>query len=362
MDHEHKRRIDIFESVSAIYLTCIFALTILVAGVGGHQLFLVLVGFFPTILTVIISLVIHEEFATQKKTLWFIPLLLLLVFYLLGSGNVPLLQEFDIEVLTGLNFLLAMLYVLMVFGILKRTNAHKPHDIRKQMPPKQERPQTIAEYISSIEDKSKAINFAIGRIYGKYHGGSKELREKIRVPPEWYNEFSSIGISSETVDYTQLSEIIGKFENHFKTFEKSERDVFGKEADNLKDLIRDPKGKDRIIDVIEHNDKDPVKSYFEGAKEFCKRLRAELGHRELSIVKNEYKGEEGTESKHISTQKTIHHKPHHPNQQIVHRSQNTEQPSEHKSQSPDQQTSDHSTSNTDKEPSGPAPGIPEKHP
>ncbi|MFP4119189.1 MAG: hypothetical protein ACLFTH_03990 [Candidatus Woesearchaeota archaeon] len=343
MEYEHKRRIDIFESLSAIYLLGILALSILVAGVGGHQLFLVLVGFFPSVLTIIISLVIHEEFSQQKKALWLIPLFILIAFYLLGSSGLPLLEAFDIEVLTGLNFLLSLLYVLMVFGVLKKTTSHKPHDKQKQMLKRERRPQTIEEYVTSIEDKSKAINFAIGRIYSKYHGGTKEMREQIRISPDWYNEFSSIGIGSQTVDYTELSEIIGKFEKHFKTFEKTEKEVFGRDVDRLKDLIRDPKGNDRIIDVIEHNDKDPVKSYFEGAKDFCKRLRVELGRRELSLVKNEYKGEDVEErSKEPSGQE---------------QDKDAEKSSE--TSSPEGVTKDDSSKESL---SGPAPGIPEKHP
>lgn len=290
MDPNHRRRIDMLESLSAVYLLALFLLSILVAGVGGHKLFLVLVGFFPTILTIIISLVIYEEYVNRKKTLWLIPIVIVAAFYVLGSGNLPLFDEFNMGILTGLNFLLAMLYVMMIFGVLRKPYNRPQKQETPAQRKKEREPQTIEEYVNSIEDKSKAINFAIGRVYSKHYGGTKEMREKIRVPPEWYNEFSSIGVDTDVVDYTQLSEILKSFEQHFTVFEKTESQLFGRSIHRLHDLIRDPKGKDRVIDVIEHNDRDPVKAYFEGTKDFCKRLRAELGRRELSLVKNEYKG------------------------------------------------------------------------
>ncbi|MFW5865968.1 MAG: hypothetical protein ACOCU6_02640 [Nanoarchaeota archaeon] len=296
-DVDHRKRIDRFESFSAVYLLLIFLLSLLVAVVGNHPLFFVIIGFLATMITVIISLVIHEEFANRKKTLWIIPLMTISLFYLFGTASVNLLEQFDMEVLTALNFVLSMIYVLLAFGILSKPStvrsARVLTPVKQPVPAKKisaAEPKSIEEYVNSIEDKSKAINFAIGRIYSKYHGGSKEMRQKLRIPPEWYNEFSSIGVKSDVVDYTELSEMLKNFERHFEIFEKTERQVFGSDVSRLRDLIRDPKGDDRIIDVIEYNDKDPVKAYYEGAKDFCKRLRAEIGKRELSLVKNEYKG------------------------------------------------------------------------
>ncbi|MGM5480347.1 MAG: hypothetical protein ACQESC_02715 [Nanobdellota archaeon] len=305
MTPDHKKRIDIFERVSSLFLIIVFALILLVSIGGDHPIFLVIVGFFPTILTIIISLVIHEEFSKQSKGLWLIPLLTSGGFYALSLAKIPLLSVFDFGVLAGLNFLLSMLYVLVCLGILRKpTPSRKTRPSPQRTHPVKPQPKSIKEYIASIEDKSKAINFAIGRIYSQYHGGSKTLRETLRIPSDWYNSFSASISKGAVINKDEINEILTKFENHFKIFEKKEADVFKKQdLENLHDLIRDPKGKDKIIDVIEHNDKDPVKSYFEGAKTFCKRVRAELGRQELRVVKNEYKGPEDNKQESTTTSK-----------------------------------------------------------
>ena len=147
---------------------------------------------------------------------------------------------------------------------------------------------SLQEYIHSIEDKSKALNFVIGRVYNKYHGGSDKIREKLRIPPDWYNEFSLIGVGTNKISYGKLADLITRFELQLKNFEKTEFEVFKDASDALKNLIRDPKGSDKIIDVLEHNDKDPVKSYYEGALEFCAKVKDEIKNKNLKLVKNEY--------------------------------------------------------------------------
>jgi hypothetical protein len=177
-----------------------------------------------------------------------------------------------------------------------------------------EEKKSLQEYIHSIEDKSKALNFAIGRVYNKFHGGTDELRDKLRIPAEWYNEFSLIGVGTDKIDLEKLNDIITKFELQLKNFEKTEYEVFRDKANSLKNLIRDVKGNDLVIDVLDHNDKDPVLSYYKGALEFCTKIKEEIASKDLKLVENAYipKDEDemaeitGKHNPHTSINKTNH--------------------------------------------------------
>ncbi len=287
-----KATIAYFEVVSGLFLFLTLLLVLFTASLGDHPIFLVLIGFFPVILTVIISLVIHDQYEKHKKILWLLPVVVVGIFYLLGRANPNLAGGMDVDILSGINFILAIIYILVVMSVFKDYKdqkglgkiTHKHTSTKKSHAPKQD----LKDYIHSIEDKSKALNFAIGRVYSQFHGGKKEMRDKIRIPKEWYNEFSFIGIGTNTIDYKKLNEIVAKFEIHLRLFEKTEKEVFGKQTADLKNLIRDIPGRDTIIKVLDHNDKDPVKSYYEGAITFCEKIRGEMNQRELKLVKNTY--------------------------------------------------------------------------
>ena len=46
--------------------------------------------------------------------------------------------------------------------------------------------------LRGIEDKCKAINFVIGRVYSDKKGGNKEVREQLKINRDLYNTFSEI--------------------------------------------------------------------------------------------------------------------------------------------------------------------------
>lgn len=284
-----KSRVNYFELLSILYLLAVVLFIIIIAAVTNNSIFVVLIGFFPTVLTIIISLLIHEQYANQKGYLWIIPIIICIAFYFLGTNSF-LLKSFDIEVLTGVNFLISLVYVMIVFMIFKKPKQTKTQETKVSEPIPMQIPEkkTLEEYIHSIEDKSKALNFVIGRVYSKFHGGSETIREKLRIPAEWYNEFSLIGLDGGDIDKDKLLEIVTKFELQLGKFEKTETEVFKTKVNDLKNLIRNPNGSDKIIDVIDHNDKDPVRSYYEGAVEFCKKIREETEQDSLTLIKNEY--------------------------------------------------------------------------
>jgi len=264
----------------------------LTAYTGNHSLFLVFVGFCPTIATIIISLLIHEQAKHHKHLIWIVPIIIMGGFFALKDSS--LFENMDIEVLTGINLFLSLIYVVLVFTVFGREEERESVEAMEEIMSltKEKKFETkkeeLKDYINSIEDKSKALNFVIGRVYNQYHGGTKQMREEIQIPAEWYNEFALIGISEGVIDKDKLSELIHKIEVKLKKINQTEKEIFKTNSNILKNLIRDVQGHDKIIDVLDHNDKDPVRSYYEGALEFCERIREEIKNMEVSITKNDY--------------------------------------------------------------------------
>ena len=280
-----KHQLDFFELVSGLFILLMILLIIVVSLVSEQNIFFVLVGFFPTILVIILSMLIHEQYANFKNTLWLIPVIVVGLFYFIGHSNVLFSNQFDIDLLTGVNFVFSIIYMLIVISVFLNDFEFKKIISRKKTVSEKK---SLQDYVHSIEDKSKALNFAIGRVYNKYHGGSQEIRDKLKIPSDWYNEFSLIGVGTDKIDLSKLEELITRFELQLKLFEKTELEVFKDKISSLKNLIRDVKGSDKIIEVLDHNDKDPVKSYYKGALEFCAKIKEEIRSKSLKIVKNDY--------------------------------------------------------------------------
>lgn len=279
-----KHHIDFFEIVSSMYLLLIVFLVLVIAAQQNHSIFIVLLGFFPTILVISTSMVMHNHFADHKSWLWIIPIGINVIAYFIANATPTIAQTLDVDILTGANFLLSIIYIIVVSSIFLE-DFKKKAPVQKQPEPS---PKTLEDYVHSIEDKSKALNFVIGRVYSRYHGGSRDLRALLRIPSEWYNEFSLIGVGTETIDTNKLKELLERFEKQLQLYKKTEKEVFKYEHKNLKNLIRDPEGNDIILDVIDRNDKDPGRTYYEGAVEFCKIIKQEIKTDSLNLIKNEY--------------------------------------------------------------------------
>ncbi|MBN1176024.1 hypothetical protein JXA48_05260 [Candidatus Woesearchaeota archaeon] len=286
MTEVKRKTIDKFEVLSGMFLLVLLGLILVTAGLSGEQVFLVVAGFFPTILTILVSLTMHENYAQRNKVFWFIPIIIVGAFYFIGTGS-TVFGNINVELLTGINLIISLIYVAIVFGLFSEKHMTTSSTKEQATQPKHKE-ETIEDFINSIEDKSKALNFVVGRVYNKYHGGELSIRDKLRIPAEWYNEFSNIGVGTNKIDFNKLDEIITKFELQLKNFEKTESELFKTKANALKNLIRDPNGADKIIDVLDHNDKDPVRSYYQGALDFCKKIRDSMKDQKIKLVKNTY--------------------------------------------------------------------------
>lgn len=126
--------------------------------------------------------------------------------------------------------------------------------------------------LRSIEDKCKALNFVIGRVYSDKHGANAEIRELLKIDKELYNLFSEISLEFEKNKAGHIYRIIHQLYQKVTLLEQPEKLLFDMDAKPKIPIERDAKGNDRIIDVLTRNDKDPVMGYYEGAKEICEKL------------------------------------------------------------------------------------------
>jgi hypothetical protein len=198
------------------------------------------------------------------------------LFFVLGEAlNAVLLGQLDLPVLTGVNLVLSYLILLvMIFIEYRRTREQEPATLEEI---EHFKPEHLEKYIHTIEDKCKALNFVMGRVYRASNGGTARLREKVKVPSEWYNEFNTIAPEEVKEQKDLAIDLLTRIEDRLSLLLKPERVVFDHDdVKGLKHLARDPDGKDRIIDVLTVNDNDPVEDYFLGAMDFCKRIKVEL--------------------------------------------------------------------------------------
>ncbi len=249
------------------------------------SLFLIVLGFSPTIISCLLVICLVET--SQRRILdfsWFFPVIFAIAFYVIGTRGEPwLFRGFDVPVLTALNTLLSVVFIsfLHLTGTSGRRIKHKAiHRTMTPIPDKNIHPlfrsADIQTYIQSIEDKCKALNFAVGRVYSDKRGGSPELRNLIKINKEYYNAFSNIGSFSDAKTMSMVLELIRGITNALLLLNKTEHEVFGGRMHHLKNIQRDHYGNERILDVLIKNDEDPVQTYFDSALQFCAKATEEL--------------------------------------------------------------------------------------
>ncbi|OIO66372.1 hypothetical protein COY28_01425 [Candidatus Woesearchaeota archaeon CG_4_10_14_0_2_um_filter_57_5] len=134
-------------------------------------------------------------------------------------------------------------------------------EVIKEVPVMQE--QQIRVQARSLEEKCKGLNSAVGRVYRKGRGGGKQLRSKLSIPTELYNEFSKL-LEHEELDTRQAAAVLNQILGYLQRYALSETEVFGETmAGRLRELQRAKDGSMPVIDVLEKNDNDPVRTYFE---------------------------------------------------------------------------------------------------
>jgi hypothetical protein len=123
--------------------------------------------------------------------------------------------------------------------------------------------------LRSIEDKCKAINFVIGRVYSDKHGGNKKIRSLLNINRILYNTFSKITSDFDTSQIVHLMLVLKLLQKKLSLYHLHEKDLFQLKKNPKISLKRNTKGQDIILDVLSLNDDDPIKEYHSEASEIC---------------------------------------------------------------------------------------------
>lgn len=297
------------KTFSAFYFIGLFILIIWVSISTMAPVINIFLSFLPAVLSIITVFALFDTF--QKNFRWgmfIVPFIWCILFYSLGvAGILPMYAVLDVGNITVLNFLISLVFVVIVYLIgevenrlvtyeksktvkkklmnemlakKERAAYHKAEEKKAEKMPKkvhiEDAPKVITEYIQSIEDKSKALNFVIGRVYSQRNGGTAEMRDKIKIMSEWYNEFSEVASDKLGEKLFAAQKTLTLIYERLIDMKRTEKEMFGQQAYELKNLERDEYGRSKIIDVLKDNDKDPVETYYKSALDFCKKAMGEL--------------------------------------------------------------------------------------
>lgn len=261
--------------VSVLYLVTVTTLAFL----SDTSLPAVFVAMSPSLVHLIILFLVDLKKKYFLWSVWVTPLLLSLIFWLVWkSGSIPFLIPMEGPTLAVTNIFLGYLMnIFLIFPIFSLREEDKKlreiERLRGEVSEYKEQLQVTRQNMSlklrGIEDKCKALNFVIGRVYGKKRGGTKEIREALKIPAEWYNNFSEITADSSNIDEVSLLSILEKILGHLRKFEVEEIKLFMPREGKVP-VVRHPE--DKVIDVLALNDKDPVMDYYQEAKEVCTKL------------------------------------------------------------------------------------------
>ena len=245
----------------------------------------VLLSFSPTIFVIISVIIMFIKSRSQFRIVsWLLPILWPAVFFMLSaSGLSEFAQKTDLGSILAFNFVISFIFVL-VLEIMASTRegfASIFSKVKVDIPEKP-KPKDIKESMQSIEDKAKAINQVIGRVYKRTNGASIKMRDLLKIHSEWYNKFSEITAENIMERTDTALNMLWSITQRPNDLYNTEIEVFGDECYKLKNLSRDPTGNSRIIDVMIANDSDPVALYYKSALEFCKKAIEEI-----QMLKNE---------------------------------------------------------------------------
>ncbi|MFH1590640.1 MAG: hypothetical protein ABIC95_01800 [archaeon] len=251
------------------------------------NLLLVILGFSPFILTTILTVVIIERHGIDHLPfLWVVGIILVIMFFFVTSSvESPLLEELDGGELTAINVVGIMIFLGFISlswgGAMTRSGIRTSKRRRREsvsgliangtVTEEWHTPESMPfkETVQSIEDKCKALNFVIGRVYGERHGGDDEMRDRIRIPSTVYNQFSTVENFASEDDRKLLLDLLGQIKERLEQLTTPEKDLFGARVTHLRNLMRDMDGEDSILTVLAENDKDPVMAYYESGLGFC---------------------------------------------------------------------------------------------
>ena len=227
----------------------------------------VILGFSPVIL---LSFIAISLINTDYFNLKLLGVALVVLIVIIGIFLSYIMPDLEVTVMAGINLVLGALLLVVLSQAHIKIETPATHIVPEQQP--------LTKMVATIEDKCKALNFVIGRVYSVHHGASTGMRDKIKIDPAWYNEFNNLRDDPEGNKNIILG-LVEKIKRRLETLEKEERDVFTTaEVGKLKNLKRDELGKTKVITVLGDNDNDPAQQYYKGALQYCDMALDKLKH------------------------------------------------------------------------------------
>ncbi|GIU69454.1 MAG: hypothetical protein KatS3mg002_0690 [Candidatus Woesearchaeota archaeon] len=317
-------------SAMAVAIIIYIGTLLLLSLLTETSIFIVFVATLPLLLY-LISLFYLLRIEVDAILLWFMPLIFPLMFLIIWyTKTFKIINSTDGPVITIINIIISYIiniFVLLIIGVGKEAerirtkratlvngrhvNQNIPHhEIKKELEIVKEKlnnttrelkeahikldsakeelveakklvvsKENLNVTLRGIEDKCKAINFVIGRVYSDKRGASQEIRDKLKIDSEWYNTFSEIksDIDSEAINNSKIREVLNKILDKLLQLEQKESNVIEIKIGTLP-IYR--KNDDRIIDVLARNDKDPIMEYHAEAKEICEKTLKYLDSQE----------------------------------------------------------------------------------
>lgn len=286
-----------------------FVLIVFLSIITNSDPFNTLVGLSPVLLTIIVTYILVDKYHLESGFLMVFPFIFTGILFLLGVAN--LLEGIDYKLLSSVNIIFGLLFEAILtihYSVLRKSRKTHTEEVKEE---KEEQKimirlddEGLKSFVSSIEDKAKAINAVIGRVYSANHGGTEPMRKKIRIDAEHYNEINELKTQPHEKRRILAIELLRKIKDKLDLLNKPEKEVFDKsEMKHLVHLGKDADGSNKIIDVLINNDKDPVKQYYDGAVEFCDNALDDLVANELETMKQ--KSEERKKRKIERAEKAI---------------------------------------------------------
>jgi len=130
--------------------------------------------------------------------------------------------------------------------------------------------------LRSIEDKCKAINFVIGRVYSDKKGGSQKIRDLLHINRELYNTFSEITKDFDSTKAKQLMKLLSLIKRKLNLYSYPEKEVLEISKFARIKIDRQKNGEEAILEVLAQNDQDPIKDYYMEAMDICNKLMGYL--------------------------------------------------------------------------------------
>lgn len=255
-----------------IYITTLISLAFL----AQANLFNVFIGTLP--IPIYLGMIF---FFPEKRPwmLWVFPIFInFLYLFFWQAPSFDVLRQIDGPILAVFNILVCYLInaFFSIFTIPEVTRVHRTRDIPEETPPQEitinyvEKKDELKSSLRSIEEKCKAINFVIGRVYSNKRGANGTERAKIKIRRELYNNFSDIVQNFTPNKVPEVTSIIRQIQAQLQVFNSKSEDVIKLRANALMPMHVD--SEDTVLQTLAKNDKDPIEDYHKETMEICERL------------------------------------------------------------------------------------------